>query len=111
MDPPPTESSILEDAYTQLYIQTLIDDDNTSVLVKHNIISADEQNQDLPYLLNSVKKYLSAKVPKSTSTNSNTLCKYCGANNVLVLESQLRSADEGSNLVHECPDCHKSWTI
>ncbi|KAK9759425.1 DNA-directed RNA polymerase I core subunit rpa12 [Basidiobolus ranarum] len=108
----PKKDLSVEDTYTKLYVQQLIDNNQTDVLVQLGIISNSETNKPLPYILNSIKKFFDTNKPEQpTPDQNNATCKYCGHNNVLVREYQLRSADEGSNLVHECMNCHKSWTV
>ena len=41
--------------------------------------------------------------------NSLYTCFKCGSNNIFSVAKQVRSADEGTSVFHECRDCHKKW--
>ena len=41
--------------------------------------------------------------------NSFYTCFKCGDNNIFSIAKQVRSADEGTSVFNECPDCHNKW--
>ena len=51
------------------------------------------------------------QLEKSQEAFSNSLyiCFKCGSNNIFSVAKQVRSADEGTSVFHECRDCHNKW--
>ena len=51
------------------------------------------------------------QLEKSQEAFSNSLyiCFKCGSNNIFSVAKQVRSADEGTSVFHECRDCHNNW--
>ena len=51
------------------------------------------------------------QLEKSQEAFSNSLyiCFKCESNNIFSVAKQVRSADEGTSVFHECRDCHNKW--
>ena len=71
------------------------------------------QGEDEPVLDSArekMKRFI-RQLEKSQEAFENSLyaCFKCGSNNIFSVAKQVRSADEGTSVFSECPDCHNKW--